>query len=291
MFVGRQNVAGRLRVLARRIAAVSLLPLLTCTAGAAEPLDLTISWDQNILSIRGNELPGESLEVWYMEAYCRAGSTNRNWAETKLRHTTRMISHSDDGKKLQLRCTLEDGVVCEHSIRVVEDGVEFTVVARNPTDAPSQAQWAQPCIRVDRFTGCDQETYLPKCFLFVDGKLQRMPTRPWATEALYVPGQVWCPAHVDRDDVNPRPLSELVPSKGLIGCFSGDDRMLMAVAWEPYQELFQGVITCIHSDFRIGGLDPGQSKSIRGRIYLLPANEQELAKRYAADFPEHDSAR
>ena len=28
----------------------------------------------------------------------------------------------------------------------------------------------------------------------------------------------------------------------------------LATAWEPYQELFQGVIVCMHSDFRIGGL-------------------------------------
>ena len=31
----------------------------------------------------------------------------------------------------------------------------------------------------------------------------------------------------------------------------------MATAWEPYQELFQGVIVCLHSDFRIGGLEAG----------------------------------
>jgi hypothetical protein len=42
--------------------------------------------------------------------------------------------------------------------------------------------------------------------------------------------------------------------------------MLMASAWEPYQELFQGVAACIHADFRIGGLKPGESKSIRGKI-------------------------
>ena len=80
----------------------------------------------------------------------------------------------------------------------------------------------------------------------------------------YTPGQVWCPEDVSRNDVNPRPLSSLVPSNGLIGCFSGDGKQLMATAWEPYQELFQGVIVCLHSDFRIGGTetraDPDDSR-------------------------------
>jgi hypothetical protein len=51
--------------------------------------------------------------------------------------------------------------------------------------------------------------------------------------------------------------------------------------------LFQGVITCIHSDFRLGGLSPGESKEIRGKIYLVDADEQSLLKRYENDFPEH----
>ena len=82
---------------------------------------------------------------------------------------------------------------------------------------------------------------------------------------------MWCPEGVSRDDVNPRPLS-IVPSSGLIGCVSADGKELVATAWEPYQELFQGVIVCLHSDFRIGGLKPGESKTIRGKIYLMPAD-------------------
>ena len=35
----------------------------------------------------------------------------------------------------------------------------------------------------------------------------RLPTEPWATQARYVPGQVYAPVGVNRNDVNPRPLS------------------------------------------------------------------------------------
>ena len=59
------------------------------------------------------------------------------------------------------------------------------------------------------------------------------------------------------------------------------------MAWEPYQELFQGVANCLHSDFRIGGLAPGESKSIRGKLYLSGSDVEALVKRYETDFPEH----
>jgi len=63
--------------------------------------------------------------------------------------------------------------------------------------------------------------------------------------------------------------------------------MLLAIAFEPYQELFQGVLVCLHSDFRIGGLMPGQTKQIRGKIYLMENNLSKLLTRYKRDFPEH----
>ena len=120
----------------------------------------------------------------------------------------------------------------------------------------------------------------------LDDKLTRLPTRPWATEARYTPGQVYAPATVDRNDVNPRPLSSLVPSSGLTGCYSKDESMILAVAWEPYQEIFQGVITCMHADFHIGGLKPGETKEIKGKLYVVRANEDELSERFKRDFPE-----
>jgi hypothetical protein len=129
--------------------------------------------------------------------------------------------------------------------------------------------------------------YLPLFFVLVDGKVKKLPTEPWATEARYVPGQVYCPAHVDRADVNPRPLSKIVPSHGLIGCFSLDAKWIVASAWQPYQELFQGVITCVHADFRLGGLAPGETKQIRGRVYVTRDDIASLVKRYERDFPEH----
>ena len=111
--------------------------------------------------------------------------------------------------------------------------------------------------------------------------------RPWAKDARYIPGQVWPAPGVLHADVNPRPRSPLAPSNGLIGAFSADEKMLFASAWEPYQELFQGVARCLHSDMRLGGLAPGETKRIRGKIYILPSDVPALLARYEKDFPEH----
>ena len=257
------------------------------TAHAAADTGLSISWEKNYLTIRGARVPGDEIKVHYLEAYCRPGSTDADWVKhTLIGHKTELVAASADGKRIELRCTLTDGVVVDHVITAGADEVDFRVTATNPTDKPSQAHWAQPCVRLDKFTGGDKLSYVPKCFIFLDGKLARLPTEPWAVEARYVPGQVYAPKHVDRNDVNPRPLSKLVPSNGLCGVFSADEKTVFATAWEPYQELFQGVATCMHSDFRIGGLQQGEKKQIRGKIYVVPAEIATLKARYERDFPE-----
>ncbi len=248
---------------------------------------LKLEWKNNLLKISGPQVPGGFVPIWYMEAYCRPGSTERLWRHTTIGHTTRLVQADPQGHWLHLQCRLKDGVVVDHRIEAGVDEVTFRIRAHNPTNKISLAHWAQPCVRVDRFTGRTQKDYLPKCFIFVNGRLTRMPFEPWATRARYVPGQVWCAPGVPRSDVNPRPLSPIVPSNGLIGCFSADEKKILAIAFQPYQELFQGVIVCIHSDFRIGGLEPGQTKHIRGKLYIVDADVPALLKRYWRDFPEH----
>src|SRR6478672_967466 len=133
---------------------------------------LSLTWDKEMLTIHGKHLPGGALEVWYIEAYCRPGSTRRDWKQTTIPHTTELVESSPDGRRIQLRSRLSDGVLIDHEIRAGRDQVDFRVVATNPTQLESQAHWAQPCIRVDRYAGTkaerSSETYLPRCFIYVD---------------------------------------------------------------------------------------------------------------------------
>ena len=278
----------------------ALLPLIAVAlllSAAPVHAQLTIKRVDNWLIIHGDQIPGGDIKINYLEAFCRGGSTDADWVKhTVVGHKTETrFENTLENKRIKLRSKLDDGVWVEHEITAGDDEVTFKLSAYNTTDHVNEAQWAQPCVRLGNFAGAETED--PKCvdiklsnsFIFLDGKLTRMPTPEWNTKARYVPGQVWCPKDVPRTDVNPRPLNPLVPSNGLIGCFSKDGKWIFAMAFEPYQELFQGVAQCLHSDFRIGVLKPGESRDIRGKIYIMPNDVPALLKRYAKDFPEQQA--
>ena len=256
--------------------------------------ELSLAWKKNWLVIDGDFLPGP-MRVHYLEAYCRANSHTTDWGKhTVVGHETKLVSAADDGSRIELSCVLRDGVTVRHLITATDDEVDFRLTAHNPTKKRSVAHWAQPCVRVGVFTGTgadktrDAYAYVSKSFLFLDGRQSMMPTRDWATKARYVPGQVWAAPGVKHADVNPRPLHKDVPDNGLIGCYSEDGKRIFATAWEPYQELFQGVGRCLHSDFRLGGLKPDQTLAVKGKIYLVKNDLEALLARYRKDFPGHE---
>lgn len=296
--IHRQPIRLGWRCRVPRIVVIAVVMASTaCGAGltAAEPAGLSLAREKNFLIVRGSALPGGEIRINYLEAYCRAGSTDADWVKhTVIPHTSELVESGPQA--LRIRDRVSDGLVVDHVITAGRDEVDFRLTATNPTDKRSEAHWAQACPRLGAFAGVDPqsrdiEDYVPKCFLFLDGSLARMPTRDWAKQARYMPGQVWCPAHVPRTDVNPRPLNPHVPSNGLIGVFSGDESLVFATAWEPYQELFQGVARCVHADFRLGGLAAGETKQIRGKVYVVPADIPKLLRRYEKDFPEHQTTK
>src|SRR5215469_3485116 len=77
---------------------------------------LTISWKDNYLTIRGDRLPGGKLVVHYLEAYCRPGSTDRDWGQTVIGHRTELVSADAARKRSELVCKLTDGVQVAHTI-------------------------------------------------------------------------------------------------------------------------------------------------------------------------------
>jgi hypothetical protein len=270
---------------------MAVLAQVTAPESAIPAEGITLSWEDNYLTLRSAELPTGQLKILYIEAYCRDNSHTTDWDQhTVIGHRTRLRSASPDGKQVELECLLTDGVRVEHQIRAGVDEVDFRIVAHNATSVDSRAHWGQPCIRVGEFTGFgadatdDAYAYLPKCFVFLNGQLTRLPTPDWATEARYTPGQVWASPGVRASDVNPRPLNPHRPHPGLIGCFRADDQRILAVAFMPYQELFQGVIRCLHSDFRFGGIPAGERRAVHGKLYLVPNDVPALLARFERDF-------
>jgi hypothetical protein len=253
-------------------------------ASAASTVVSKIFWEDNILTIYGDSLTEGKIEIWYLEAFCRTGSTDRVWNETVIPHTTKLLESDDGGQHIRLESLVEPGVTVQHEIRVVENGVQFDLVLHNTTDATVDIDWVQPCMRVGEFTGLDQENYHQRCFIFTESGRMMLDKIPRTIEARYRGGQVYVPDGINLNDVNPRPISKTKPVNGLIGAISEDREWIVAMAWDQTQELFQGVIKCIHNDFRVGGLAPGEKKSLRGRVYLLPNDGKSLLSAYKKDF-------
>jgi hypothetical protein len=246
---------------------------------------LSVDWKDELLTIRHPTSPAR-VHVNYLEAFCRDRSSDRAWEETVIPHRTQLIEAT--AHRIRLQSILSDGVVVDHLIEAREDEIAFHVRLHNPTKQASRAHWAQPCIRAAQFCGVREqrcaERYLPQCFVFIDGQLSRLPTNDWNQTARYTPGQAWAGPSVDVRDLNPRPINPKRTSNGLIGCFNADETQILATAWEPYQELFQGIFCCIHSDFRIGGLLPDEKKEARGKVYWMNADLDSLLSRYTSDF-------
>jgi hypothetical protein len=261
---------------------VALMFLAGCAAPAPRQTPpLQISWERNILTVKG-DFPGGKIETWYLEAYCRSGARDRAWNETVIPHTTEKLS--DDGMCITLRDKVAGGVEVTHRITAGRGEIDFQVEAVNRGTQYVDAQWVQPCVRVGPFTGCDKQTYIPRSFIFVNGKRVFLDQARRSEEAIYKGGQLYIPADIPREDCNPRPHSPDVPSNRLIGCISANNEWLFATAWEPTQELFQGVILCLHNDFRLGGLRPGEKKKARGKMYVMENDVAALLARYERDF-------
>lgn len=260
----------------------TILVLLTaCSVFAQHPLH--ISWTNNMLRITGAQVPGDYVETWYLEAFCRSGSTHQKWDLTTIPHKTEVVENRPH--KITLRTRVEPSIVIDHVLTTKIDEVDFQVTARNEGNSFVDVQWFQPCTRVDRFTGLKQSNYIEKSFIFSADGLQLLSKLPRTEEAIYRGGQVYVPSGVPLEDVNPRPISLIKPANALIGCFSADDKKLFATAWDQTQELFQGVIVCLHNDPRIGGLKAGETRKLRGKMYILPNDPEALLERYQKDFP------
>lgn len=246
---------------------------------------LHIEWKNNILTISGKDLPGEKMNILYLEAFCKTGSTNREWDSTTIPHKTELLTASDNGKYIQLRSIVQPNVEVMHDIKAGKDEVEFNLVLHNKGDKDVDIGWFQPCIRIDQFTNRKQEDYISRCFIFTDAGLTTLDKTRRTEEGFYKGGQSYIPPGINLKDVNPRPISLDKPANGLIGCFSEDNKYIMATAWDNYQELFQGIFVCIHSDPRVGGLKAGEIKKLKGKIYVVKNNPEKLLKRYQHDFP------
>lgn len=247
--------------------------------------ELALHWTNNLLTISAPDLPGGKLDIWYLEAFCRKGAAHQTWDKTTFAHQTTLTAATPT--RLRFRTEVEPDVQVLHEVTARADEVEFQFAFTNRSAQAVGIEWFQPaCIRVERFTGANQSGYLSRSFIFTERGLTPLDKTRRSEEALYHGGQVYLPRGINPDDANPRPLNGDKPVNGLIGCFSANNKVLLATASDQTHELFEGVYVCLHSDPHVGGLALGETKRLRSKLYILKNDVGELLRRYRKDFPE-----
>ncbi len=83
------------------------------------------------------------------------------------------------------------------------------------------------------------------------------------------------------------PTSEDDAHAGLMIRESTDGQWVTGIAWDWFLSA-QGhnPWQCMHLCFNVGPLKPGESKTIRGRIYLFRGAKEDCLRRYRSDFAE-----
>jgi len=86
------------------------------------------------------------------------------------------------------------------------------------------------------------------------------------------------------------PTSDRDAYAGLLIRESQDRQWTMGIAWESFLSI-QGhnPWNCMHLSVRVGPLKPGQSRTIRGRIYLIKGSKADCLHRFERDFPKRGS--
>ena len=95
-----------------------------------------------------------------------------------------------------------------------------------------------------------------------------------AFDAVVRPGQAWS-TRPSLGDASIALLSEQ-PTDGKWVCGIAWQEFLSAQGHNPWE--------CMHLSIRIGPLASGESKTIRGKIYLFEGNKDKLLQRYHDDF-------
>lgn len=85
------------------------------------------------------------------------------------------------------------------------------------------------------------------------------------------------------------PTSKRNAYAGLMVRESEDRKQTMAIAWDSFLTA-QGhnPWKCLHLSVRLGPMKPGETKTIRGKVYLFDGSKEDCLEKYRRDFPSVD---
>ena len=192
---------------------------------------------------------------------------------------------SEDGRK---------GVIASETLMLqmtaATDGADLKLTVRNRTDydfppiaaiipcfnpGPADSRNRQFANTNTYFLGPDGLKELVKREIHFDTGVRDLVDRE-AKQGQYVWSHKW-------------PMSEPDAVGGLIVRESTDRKWVCGIAWENFLSAqAHNPWECMHLSIRIGPLPRGESRTVRGKIYLFEGNKEDLLERYREDFADQN---
>lgn len=282
------NLAATIR---RSVVAAVLALAGAVAARAAEPAPTPeiFEWERGF----GLRLPGAPAADMYFWIY----EWNMFEAMERGQHT-----HGTYQLPRRLNAAAGEGIVDSPALhltmRAIPGGAELLLRVTNTTDAtwPGIAGII-PCWNPGMVAGTNPS--MPE-------SLNQNFADPWRQKTFFISADGPAPltsralhfnasyrAAADRATENGRfafsnkwPPSDVHATASLLVRESEDGRWVTGVAWEDFLSV-QGhnPWNCLHVCVRLGALKPGESRTVRGRLYLFAGTAAECVARFRKDFP------
>ncbi|MBN1676042.1 MAG: hypothetical protein JXR37_33670 [Kiritimatiellae bacterium] len=242
-------------------------------------------WERG-LAFWPTEAAGVRLYLWFYEWHLfdavRAGQhTGGYWIPTKRMacdHRQAVLSHpgmalsvsaTDDGADLSMEITNQSGYAWP-PIAAVIPCLNPVGLSGQPLVPPTREFFDETCQRT-WFVG--------------EAGLEKLETREIHFNQAFRPAiDAQAPAG-KFDWVEKWPTSPRNAGAGLMVRESADGRWVGGIGWEQFLSA-QGhnPCRCMHLSVRVGPLEPGESRAVRGRLYLFAGTKDDCLARFRENF-------
>lgn len=264
-----------------------LLVLLAAALAAAEPLPRLMEWERGV-ALRQQDRDDLTMFLWFYE-----------W---NLFEAMSPGQHTPGSFKTKRDISASRGTITypglDLRVEAAPDGARLTLKVTNVSghDWPELAAII-PCWNPGKVDGVPSAVRQPLNVNFADSERDRSYFHSAGGLTLLDSRAIhfnhrWRAA-LDKIEASTGfvfsskwPTSEVNANRGLLVRESADRKWVTGIGWEDYLSV-QGhnPWSCLHASIRVGPLKRGESKTIRGRLFLFPGNRQDALDRWHREFP------
>jgi hypothetical protein len=235
-------------------------------------------WERGI-AVEDPTAPESAVYLWFYEWHLFDAVVPGEHTRGSFRHPREVAADAariePPGMKLEAD-TAEDGAWLTLTVENTsehdwpEEAAIIPCFNPGPKDAPNTNFQDHDHTRT-YFLGEDGLRLLEQREIHFNHALAERVTR-WANDGDYEFTYKW--PHSDHEAMG-----------GILVRESVDGKWVAAIAWDRYLSA-QGhnPWNCMHLSIRVGALKPGETKTVRGRIYVMQADKIDVLKRYRSEF-------